>query len=169
MNITLSFSKRVKLGILLVVLPILIVWGAIYMSPLFIADLGGPIEYSVRINLIDNGEELIDDPVNLTLSEVLGVPILHNILEEFLSNDSITSLFQIISREEAEPLTALFDNKGYPLTESRDFFYQNKLFEIHYLESISCSLKLSWSLNWGEVITPPDVFFNYIGHYDSSP
>ncbi|MHA2239914.1 MAG: hypothetical protein ACXAB2_16360, partial [Candidatus Hodarchaeales archaeon] len=76
-----------------------------------------------------------ENPVNLTTSEVLSVPILHEILEEIFSNESITSISRHISEEEAIPLTSLFANKGFPLTRYRQFYYNNILFGIDYLVS----------------------------------
>jgi hypothetical protein len=128
-------GKRTMIGILLVAVPILIVLSVILIRFAFVHDVGGPIEYFVEITLINDGKDHIDDPANLTISEVLGVPILHDILEEILSNESITSLSRIISREEAEPLTALFDNNGFPLTEYRQFYYKDVLFGIEYIVS----------------------------------
>ncbi|MHA1941645.1 MAG: hypothetical protein ACXAB2_09170 [Candidatus Hodarchaeales archaeon] len=130
-------GKRVKISILLIVLPILIVWSVYLIFPLLVADLGGPIEYYVEINLISDSEVPLENPVNLTTSEVLSVPILHEILEEIISNESITSISRLISEEEATSLTLLFANKGFPLTGYRQFYYDNKLFEVIYDESIS--------------------------------
>ncbi|MHA1978680.1 MAG: hypothetical protein ACW98F_18240 [Candidatus Hodarchaeales archaeon] len=131
------FRTPILIVILVVGLPILVFWSMIILIPMFTADVGGPMNYYLKITELTNTGIPIKNPVNLTETDVLNVPVLYSLLEKILSDPSRTSASQYLSKEENEPLKALFESKEAPLTVSRQFYYNNTLFEILYNESIA--------------------------------
>ncbi len=130
-------KKKFILGFFICIFALSALSGAaIFFFISFTPDLGGPIDYRLRLTHITDPEMygwVMDNEVivNLTASDFDSIPFVYTILTEFISNDSKTSIWVDLSNTEVQALEAFIDHWGWTDFPTY-FFFSNRLFGFLY-------------------------------------